>query len=90
MTNEERDSELEETIKESIGSQILIIQDAIEVAVRQTVASVISRAERAEEVAHWAQAVLTALNVGDVCSGSPLHLKLREVMTAYRNDENLP
>jgi len=36
------------------------------------------------EVASWAQAVLTALNVGDVKSGSPLHLKLREVMIAYR------
>lgn len=36
------------------------------------------------EVMHWAQAVLTALNVGDIKSGSPLHLKLREVMIAYR------
>ena len=36
------------------------------------------------EVAGWAQAVLTALNVGDIKSGSPLHLKLREVMIAYR------
>ncbi len=41
----------------------------------------------AEEVAHWAQAVLTGLNVGDVMSGSPLHLKLREVMIAYRADK---
>ncbi len=38
----------------------------------------------AQEVAGWAQSVLTALNVGDVKSGSPLHLKLREVMIAYR------
>jgi hypothetical protein len=37
-----------------------------------------------EEVMHWAQATLTALNVGDVASGSPLHLKLREVMIAFR------
>ena len=36
------------------------------------------------EVVSWAQCVLTALNVGDVKSGSPLHLKLREVMIAYR------
>lgn len=38
----------------------------------------------AGNVVGWAQAVLTALNVGDVKSGSPLHLKLREVMIAYR------
>lgn len=36
------------------------------------------------EVVAWAQAVLTALNVGDVKSDSKLHLKLREVMIAYR------
>ena len=38
----------------------------------------------AKEVARCAQAVLTALNVGDVQSESPLHKKLREVMIAYR------
>lgn len=38
------------------------------------------------EPVHWAQATLTALNVGDVRSGSPLHLKLREIMIAYRAD----
>jgi hypothetical protein len=31
------------------------------------------------EVIGWAQATLTALNVGDVKSGSPLHLKLPEL-----------
>lgn len=36
------------------------------------------------EVIGWAQAVLTALNVSNVQSGSKLHLKLREVMIAYR------
>ena len=39
---------------------------------------------RAEEVYHWAQAVLTALNVGDVKKESPLHKKLREVLINYR------
>lgn len=39
------------------------------------------------EVMHWAQAVLTALNVGDIKSGSPLHLKLREVMVTYRTSK---
>lgn len=39
----------------------------------------------ANEVVSWAQAVLTALNVGDVKRGSPLHSKLREVMIAYRD-----
>lgn len=38
-----------------------------------------------EDVASWAQAMLTALNVGDVKSESPLHLKLREVMINYRS-----
>lgn len=42
------------------------------------------------EVMHWAQATLTALNVGDVKSGSPLHLKLREVMIAYRAATQTP
>lgn len=41
-------------------------------------------AEATAEVVAWAQCVLTALNVGDVKSGSLLHLKLREVMIAYR------
>lgn len=40
--------------------------------------------ERLEEVMHWAQAVLTALNVGDVSRESAIHKKLREVMIAYR------
>ncbi len=41
-------------------------------------------ADAREDALSWAQATLTALNVGDVKSGSPLHLKLREVMIAYR------
>lgn len=42
------------------------------------------RIKHLTEVMHWAQAVLTALNVGDVQKDSGLHLKLREVMIAYR------
>jgi len=37
-----------------------------------------------DEVVQIAQAILTALNVGDVQKDSKLHLKLREVMIAYR------
>lgn len=37
-----------------------------------------------DEVAQIAQAVLTALNVGDIQSGSSLHLKLRATMIAHR------
>jgi hypothetical protein len=37
-----------------------------------------------KEVYHWTQATLTALNVGNVQSGSALHLKLREVLVNYR------
>lgn len=37
-------------------------------------------------VAQWAQAVLTALNVGDVAKESLLHKKLREVMIASRSN----
>lgn len=44
--------------------------------------------QRLREVASWAQAVLTALNVGDVKRESPLHLKLREVMIAFRSRPN--
>lgn len=43
---------------------------------------------RLKEVASWAQALLTALNVGNVEKGSPLHLKLREVMIEYRKGQN--
>ena len=43
-----------------------------------------SLAAATAEVVSWAQAVLTALNVGDGKSGSKLHLKLRETMIAYR------
>lgn len=42
-----------------------------------------------QDVLSWAQATLTALNVGDVHSGSLLHLKLREVMIAYREAKEL-
>lgn len=38
------------------------------------------------EIISWAQATLTALNTGDVKSGSPLHLKLREVMVENRDE----
>jgi hypothetical protein len=48
------------------------------------IARLTAELERLTEVMHWAQAMLTALNVGDVFSGSGLHLKLREVMIAYR------
>jgi hypothetical protein len=37
-----------------------------------------------QEVIRWAQAVLTAWNVGDLQKESLLHKKLREVMIAYR------
>jgi hypothetical protein len=42
--------------------------------------------DKCKEVVGWAQAVLTALNIGDIKSGSPLHLKLREVMIKYREE----
>lgn len=35
-------------------------------------------------VVQIAQGILTALNVGDVHSESPLHLRLRKVMITYR------
>lgn len=37
-----------------------------------------------KDVIQWAQATLSALNVGDVQSESPIHKKLRKVMIAYR------
>lgn len=42
--------------------------------------------ERLEDVAGWAQAVLTALNTGDVRKDSLLHHQLRTVLTKYRED----
>jgi hypothetical protein len=49
-----------------------------------------NKIEQLEEVMHWAQAMLTALNVGDIQSESLLHKKLREVMIHYReiSEEN--
>jgi hypothetical protein len=59
--------------------------NAIDAALRQREEEVrAEERERAAEVVHCAQAVLTALNVGDVQNDSPLHLKLREVMITYR------
>lgn len=42
------------------------------------------RLKSLDEVRHWAQCVLTGLNVGDVQKDSKLHHKLREVMIASR------
>lgn len=44
----------------------------------------VERLAKVDDVLHWAQATLTALNTGHVYSGSKLHLKLREVMIALR------
>lgn len=46
--------------------------------------TLISELRAAADVVQTAQGILTALNVGDVHSGSMLHLRLREVMIAYR------
>ena len=43
-----------------------------------------TRIAEMENIMHWMQATLTGLNVGDVKSGSLLHLKLREIMIAFR------
>ena len=43
--------------------------------------------KRVASVVQIAQGVLTALNVGNVASESPLHLKLRETMIAYRANQ---
>ena len=40
--------------------------------------------EQLVEIMHWTQAAVTALAVGGIRSGSPLHHKLRDVMIAYR------
>lgn len=48
-----------------------------------------SEVTKLEAVYGWAQATLTALNVGDVVKESPLHLKLREVMIAYRSQDEV-
>ena len=40
--------------------------------------------DRLNIVMHTAQGVLTCLNIGDIKSESAMHIKLREVMIAYR------
>lgn len=72
LTNEQVDSLLEDFDKSAPEIQ------------RRTVAVLTAKTAFAEEVASWAQATLTALNTGDVKSGSLLHIKLREVMIEYR------
>ena len=42
------------------------------------------------EVCHWAQAVLTAWNIGPLPQESPLHKKLRDVMINYRRPKEEP
>lgn len=43
------------------------------------------RNQKEREVVAWARATLTALNTGDIHSGNPLHLKLREVIVALND-----
>ena len=38
-----------------------------------------------QEVIHWAQAILTALNTGSIEQDSPIHRKLREVVIKHRD-----
>ena len=46
--------------------------------------TLISELRAAVEIVQTAQGILTALNIGNVESESPLHLKLREKMIVYR------
>jgi hypothetical protein len=50
----------------------------------QRLAAVGEANEQLVEIMYWTQAAVTALAVGDICSGSPLHHKLRDMMIAYR------
>jgi len=40
--------------------------------------------ESLRDIAGWAQAILTALNVGNIASKSLIHLALRDVMIKHR------
>ena len=61
-------------------------QQAKDFIFRSVVHALMSGDDRLLNVARWAQATLTALNTGDVKKNSHLHLKLREVMIAYREE----
>lgn len=62
-------------------------QKVIDIVLAESMANLlVKHLSAATEVVHWTQAVLTALNVGDVCKESLLHKKLREVMIQYRKD----
>jgi hypothetical protein len=68
---------------------IFDLQDEVS-ELRAELAAANVRIGRLLEVMHWSQAVLTALNSGDVFRGSRLHLKLREVLIAYREGDDVP
>jgi hypothetical protein len=75
-------------LNKALDALYLVVDESVAKDVRAKVEAAIAPLQ---EVAQWAQATLTALNVGDVAKESPLHLKLREVMIAYRaktTDEN--
>ena len=53
-------------------------------ALKEQLAARESECKRLTEVYHWAQALLTALNTGDVQKESLIHKKLRQVLIEYR------
>ena len=53
-------------------------------SLKEQLASRESECKRLTEVYHWAQALLTALNTGDVQKESLIHKKLRQVLIEYR------
>lgn len=80
----------EELAKKAAEKIIIHVANAPVIPNQFTIEEIIQSALTAhatavQEVIRWTQAVLTALNAGDVQKESLLHKKLREVMIAYRN-----
>ena len=76
------------SVWEAIRKQLDDTKDALE-DLRQTHRGILAMIGTGDEptydeLVQWMQAAVTALAVGDICSGSPLHHKLRDVMIAYR------
>ena len=79
MSTPETHDNLKPPLADAIGSASCALGDACPYLVELLAA---------RQALNWAQATLNVLNVGNIKSGSLMHLKLREVMIAYRAARN--
>lgn len=79
-----RDKMIQEFMSPGNPQKVLDTMEQEHGKVADMVAPYSTVTEATQEVIGWAQAVLTALNGGSIAKDSLLHLKLREVVIAYR------